>query len=270
MNSATRAAQAELEAKHWSVPPFEVVELSTEVRRRYALVIPVWNEGSRLVNQLGRTQKWSGECDVIISDKPSTDGSTTLEVLRPLGVRALVTLTAGGGLSASLRAAFAYAMTAGYEGVIMVDGNGKDDPEALPRFTAELDAGIDFVQGSRYRPGGKAENTPLSRHFLIRFVHAPFFSLLCGYRFTDTTNGFRGYSRKFLTSPEVNAFRAVFDQYELPYYLSWAAAHKGFAIREIPVTRSYPATGPIPTKITAIRGNWRMLKPLLMLMMRRY
>jgi glycosyltransferase involved in cell wall biosynthesis len=239
-------------------------------RGSYAVVVPVWNEGSRLLDQLARMRQWCDAFDIVISDKPSTDGSTAPDKLRAVGVHALVSLTERGGLSSSLRAAFAYALDAGYLGVVVVDGNDKDDPDALPRFAAEFNAGLDYVQGSRYCAGGKAVNTPLNRDLLIRFVHAPLFSLLAGYRFTDTTNGFRGFSRRFLLDSRVAPFRSAFDQYELPYYLAWAASRKGFRVREIPVTRSYPASGPTPTKITLIRGNWRMLKPLLMLMLRQY
>ena len=252
-----------------SVPGHETHILNPK-KAKYAVVIAVWNEGERLTRQLEKTQAWLDTCDIIISDKPSTDGSTDPEKLKRFNVHALINLVGVGGLSSSLRCAFDYALNAGYEGVIMVDGNDKDDPSALPLFSKQLDDGWDFVQGSRYCAGGKAINTPLSRHLLIKLIHAPLFSLICRQRYTDTTNGFRAFSKRFLGDSRFAVFRDDFVEYELPYYLSWAAPRMNFKVKEIPVTRAYPESGPVPTKITLFRGNWKMLKPILYLIFKRY
>ncbi len=252
-----------------AVPPHET-QVFFPKKSKFAVVIPVWNEGERLANQLQKMQACLDTCDIIISDKPSTDGSTDPGKLKSKNVRALIKLVNDGGLSSSLRCAFDYALKEGYEGVIMMDGNDKDDPAAISEFSTQLSKGLDFVQGSRYCPGGKAVNTPLSRHLLIKLIHAPLFSLICRQRYTDTTNGFRGYSSRFLNDEKVAVFRDDFIEYELPYYLSWAAPHRKFKITEIPVTRAYPESGPTPTKITLFRGNWKMLKPILYLLFRRY
>jgi hypothetical protein len=81
-------------------------------------------------------------------------------------------------------------------------------------------------------------------------------------RYTDTTNGFRAYSRRFLTDPRVQPFRDVFQAYELHYYLAIRAARLGFKVAETPVTRRYPARGPTPTKIRGFRGNAAILRTL--------
>jgi len=253
----------------WRVPRADIQVLNPK-RNRYVVIISVLNEGERLHRQLAKLSKFLDTCDVVIADAPSTDGSTEPTILKAAGVHALVSLREPGGQSSSFRTGFAYALKAGYEGMVIMDGNDKDDPSALPTFAEQLDAGLDYVQGSRFHRGGQAINTPLRRMLLIRFVHAPLFSALCGVRLTDTTNGFRAYSRRFLLDDRVTPFRDTFCFYEMPFYLSWAACRYGFRTAEIPVIRAYPSTGPVPTKITGLRGHWRMLKPLLMLLFRRY
>lgn len=253
----------------WQVPANEVVVLRP-ARTRYAVIVPVWNEGQRFERQLGEMLPYSGLADIIVADAPSTDGSTEPSKMAAGNVRAIVSLTERGRLSSALRAAIAYAMTEGYQGIILIDGNGKDDPAAITDFVRELDGGGDYIQGSRYLPGGKAIHTPPMRSFLIRFVHVPLFSLLCGHRFTDTTIGFRAFSRHFLLDSRVRPFRNAFRHYEIYFYLAWAACRYGFEVRHLPVTRSYPASGPVPTKISIFHGNWQMLKPLLMILCRRY
>jgi hypothetical protein len=201
--------------------------------------------------------------DVLIADGGSTDGSLDEELLRAVDVRALLTKTGPGRLSAQMRMVMAWALEQGYEALIFVDGNDKDDTSALPRFARELETGADHVQGSRYVPGGRGENTPFTRHLAVRLLHAPLISLAARFRYTDTTNGFRAYSRRFLLDPRVQPFRDVFRAYELHYYLAIRAPRLGFDVREIPVVRVYPARGSTPTKISPLLGNWRVLRTLL-------
>ncbi|HYG74238.1 MAG TPA: glycosyltransferase family 2 protein [Planctomycetota bacterium] len=252
------------------VPKYHAVVLQPR-QYKYAVIVCALNEGERLIRQLTKMKaNTAGLFDVIIADGPSTDGSTEPNRLKELGVHAVIVLEERGGLSSSLRASFAYVLEAGYSGAVIMDGHDKDDTEALHRFGKLLDDGLDFIQGSRFVPGGQAVNTPPRRTVLIRWIHAPYISVLCGKRFTDTTNGFRGFSRRFLEDEKVALFRKCFDQYELPYYLAWAACRYGFNVQEMPVTRAYPAAGPTPTKIIGFRGHWKMLKPLLMLLFRLY
>jgi dolichol-phosphate mannosyltransferase len=164
-------------------------------------------------------------------------------------------------LSAQLRCAYAFALDKGYEGIVTIDGNDKDDPDAIPRFIGELRRGADFVQASRYLSGGIAENTPKSRDLAIRLIHAPMLSLFSGFRWTDTTQGFRAYSRKMLLDPRVAPFRDVFNTYELLAYLSYRVPKLGYRCVEIATTRRYPK-GEVPTKISSVRGNLSVLQVL--------
>ena len=59
-----------------------------------------------------------------------------------------------------------------------------------------------------------------------------------GFRYTDTTKGFRAFSSKFLVDPRVQPFRDVFDTYNLRYHLAIKAARLGYRVKEIPVRRS--------------------------------
>jgi hypothetical protein len=205
----------------------------------------------------------------LILDGGSSDGSTNADSLRIYGVRALLIKRGPGRLSAQLRMGYAWALRQGYGGVITIDGNNKDGVDAIPAFIRELDAGWDLVQGSRFVPGGRAINTPLVRLLGIRLVHAPLISLSAGFHYTDSTNGFRAYSRRFLLDPRVRPFRNVFATYELLAYLSVRGPRTGQRTKEIPVTRQYPTRG-VPTKISAVRGNLDLLKTVLKVALGRF
>lgn len=245
----------------WQVPSFHVLELAPK-RSNVLVCVPVINEGERIARQLVKMMPVSERYDVIIADGGSTDGSLAMDPLRALRVRALLTKTGAGKLSAQMRMAMAWGLEQGYTGFVFIDGNDKDDPSAIPNFARDLDAGFDHIQGSRYVPGGRAENTPALRHWGVKLLHSPLISLAARRRYTDTTNGFRGYSARFLRDPRVQPFRDCFSAYELHYYLAIRAARLGFKVEELPVTRIYPKGEKTPTKISPWRGNARILKTL--------
>jgi glycosyltransferase involved in cell wall biosynthesis len=244
----------------WEVPEFALTEWCDR-RSPFALCVFVLNEGERIRAQLERMQALTKQIDIVIADGGSSDGAVAPDFLARQGVRALLTKRGPGRLSAQMRMALAYTMERGYDGVVVMDGNNKDDPATVPAFVQLLTAGYDHVQGSRYVPGGKAVNTPWSRHLAVKFLHAPCISLAAGFRYTDTTNGFRAYSRRLLLDERVAPFRTVFSGYELHYYLAIRAAQLGFHVCETPVTRAYPP-GKTPTKIRGLRGNLLILRTL--------
>ncbi|MCX8956418.1 glycosyltransferase family 2 protein [Erwinia psidii] len=249
--------------KNWQVPDYQV-KLFQEKRHSCCVVIPVINEGERITRLLSRMTaiNIASLADIIIIDGGSNDGSLAEEKLINNHVRTLLIKTGPGKLSAQLRCAYAYALEQGYEGIITIDGNDKDDPEAIPRLISALQQGKDFIQGSRFIKGGVSENTPLSRYLAIRWIHAPLLSLASGFRWTDTTQGFRAYSSKMLADPRVAPFRAIFNSYELLAYLSYRAPKLGYQCGELATVRKYPK-GEVPTKISSVRGNYAVFKTLL-------
>lgn len=251
------------------VPAYRVREFGPR-ESRYCVAVFVINEGSRLLAQLERMRAPSAGLDILIADGGSTDGSTAESQLTARGVRTLLVKEGPGRLGAQMLMAFDYAVREGYPGLVVMDGNNKDDPEALPRFLDALDAGIDHAQGSRYAPGGREARTPWSRKWGVRLIHAPLIRAASGFPYTDTTAGFRAYSRALLLDPRVNPFRAIFAGYELHYYLAIRAAQLGFRVTEIPITREYPDNGPTPTKISPLRGNANVLRALLRACLHRY
>jgi len=243
------------------VPAYES-RVFGERRNRYCVAVFVINEGERIRKQLAAMAPLADRIDIVVADGGSTDGSLDPETLVASRVRALLTKRGPGRLSAQMRMAIAFMLDEGYDGLVVIDGNGKDDLDAMPRMIELLDEGYDHVQGSRYIPGGRGVNTPLSRALGVRLLHAPLISLAAGTRYTDTTNGFRAYSRRLLADPRVSPLRDVFMGYELHYYLAIRAARLGYRVTETPVTRRYPPSGKTPTKISPIRGNLQVLRTL--------
>ena len=251
-----------LKNKKWEVPDFVIDEFARK-KHKYVICVFVINEGEKLKKQIKEMQEYAKIIDIVIADGGSTDGSLEHEYLEKHKIRALLTKTGKGKLSAQMRMAFAWVLTEKYEGVITIDGNGKDDVSAIPDFIRKLDKGYDHIQGSRFIKGGKAVNTPIERLIAVKFIHAPIISLASRRRHTDTTNGFRGYSAKLLADSKISIFRDVFESYELHYYLAIEASRsQKYSVIEQPVTRVYPK-GKTPTKISPIKGNMKVIKILI-------
>ncbi|MCL1831222.1 MAG: glycosyltransferase family 2 protein [Oscillospiraceae bacterium] len=244
------------------VPDFECYEFKPK-NNDYCLLIPILNEKGRILPELQRAVA-SGVadiCDIIIIDGGSTDGCCE-DNLFEYGVNTLLIKTGEGKQGAQLRCGFFYAEMRNYTGYITIDGNNKDSIEDVGQFITKLEEGYDFIQGSRYMKGGSHNNTPLGRQIGVRLIHVPTISKAGKYKFSDTTNGFRGYSSRYIAHKELKIYRDVFSGYELLAYLSVRAGQLGLRVTELPVERSYPKKGKTPTKISPIKGGLNLLKIL--------
>lgn len=239
------------------VPDFQIRQFHKK-KTKYCICIPVLNEGEKIKKQLDKLKSHANLVDIIIADWGSTDHSTNPSFLKKMKVRTLLTLKSPGRQGSQLRMAFFYALKEGYQGIIQIDGNNKDGVEAVPDFIKSLDFGFDYIQGSRFVKGGEAINTPPLRYLAVRLLASPLLSLGAKYLYTDVTNGFRGYSKKYLSHPKVQPFREIFVNYELNMYLTVRANQLGLKTKEIPVSRKY-AKGKVHTKISFLKGNFNFL-----------
>lgn len=248
-------------------PEYDLIFVNKELPeklRPYAIVIPVINEGERIHSLLEKMKSISvsERFDIYVVDGGSTDGSLHPDAMYSYKVKSVILKKGPGKLSAQLLCAYHYLKDKRYTGIITIDGNDKDDPSTLDDFAKLIDEGYDFVQASRFVAGGVACRTPLLRTFAIRYIHAPCLSFASGFKWTDTTQGYRGYSSSFIFSDKVSIFRNVFKDYELLAYLNYIAPKSGFKCTEIGTSRIYPK-GEVPTKISGIKGNFLLLLTLL-------
>jgi dolichol-phosphate mannosyltransferase len=225
----------------------------------YYLVINVYNEGGNLHKflKLIPNKKTYG---VIIADSPSDDGSTSLDKLLNFNVDILLSMKSRSDHSKTLLSVTDYLVKTNFKGMIIVDGNGKDYPSFTDDFIKKLEEGYDYIQGSRFLKKGMSINTPLSRTFLIRYVHAPLMTLACRKQLTDTTNGFRAISSKFIKSNYNFILNQNLQFYEFYFYTCFLASRRKYKIIEIPVKREYQV-GKLVSKINSFKLYWSMLKP---------
>ncbi len=225
----------------------------------YYLVINVYNEGTRL-HQFLKLIENDKTYGVLIADSPSNDGSTNLEILSKHNVDILLQMNTRSDHTETLLAVSEFLINKDFKGIIIVDGNGKDSPAFTNHFIDKLKIGYDYIQGSRYLTKGMAINIPILRSILIRTVHAPLMTIACRKKFTDTTNGFRAISSRFLKENYLFIKSQNLKFYEFYFYTCFLACRKNYKTCEIPVKREYDKKI-LVTKITSLKLYWNMLKP---------
>lgn len=239
--------------------------MTQQYDRGAVAVIPAFNESGKIGRVVGRVPRDVVD-EVLVINDGSTDG--TAEEAKAAGAHVL-SHTRRMGIGVAIRDGLDYAQQHDYEFVVVMAGNGKDDPTEISRLLEPLRAGkADYVQGSRYLEGGRHNKMPLHRRFATRLY--PLLIRLCtGFPATDATNGFRAYRTAILADPRINIHQRWLDD-PLEYYLHIRVIQSGHRVMEVPVTKYYPQGVSYSkyTKVKPIIGWFVRLKPLVLLTLR--
>ena len=243
--------------------------MSAEARTnlRVALVIPIFNEEYHVQKLLDRIQPVVGSGAVqraIFTDDGSTD--RTSEMLRRCEFVEVVRHESRRGCGASIRSGYEVALREGFDVVVVMAGNGKDDPGEIPRLLKPIrDGKADYVQGSRFMAGGVSGGLPWHRLLAMRLLTLCFRAFLWR-RFTDCTNGFRAYRTSFLLDPRVGWRQSwLGNDYEMEIYLHYQASALGFRVTEVPVSKLYTRVPGMKYSKARMADWFTGLKPLFLL-----
>lgn len=236
------------------------------VNSRLPLVAPrvvampvAFNEERWIGRLLDRFQTLE-EVDVAVVDDGSLD--RTADVVHDRGML-VIRRQKRGGVGAAIRTAYDWARSHGYDICVIMSAHDKDRPADLPALIRPIVAGnADLVQGSRYLRGGRHANMPLSRVVATRFLHPFLFSLAARRHLSDTTNGYRALRLAVLDDPRLALDRPDLDGYALEPYLLLQLIKCGYAVCEVPVSKTYPEAGEPYTKMRIGSDWWQIVRPV--------
>jgi len=153
---------------------------------KYFVVIPAYNEASRIDDVLQKVKKFTK--NILVVDDGSKD--KTSEMARNSGARVLrhrLNLGKGAGMKTGVEAA----IDLGAEAIILIDADGQHDPKHIPEFLKQIGQGADIVFGSRNLSYG----VPLVRYLGNKFGSV-LISLIFGIYRSDLLCGYIAFTKK--------------------------------------------------------------------------
>jgi len=181
------------------------------------LVVPAYNEASRLGDVLAAVAETGLGLEVIVVDDGSRDD--TAGVARRFGATVL-RHPFNLGYGAALQTGYKYALARGTALLVQMDADGQHDPREIERLIAPIRADeYDLMVGSRFLEDTGYEMQPLRRigRQLFRGIVG-----LAGLRVSDPTSGFQAmnlrvlevYARDFFPTdyPDVDVLLAAFRE----------------------------------------------------------
>jgi len=235
---------------------------------RIGVVIPVYGESDSVCWVLSRLREASVDTICLVVDVPlKRDMEKVREAAKQ--TRVVVHIIKNGermGVGYSLRQGLGYLADSEYDIAVVMAGNGKDDPAEIDRVVEPIVRGeCDYVQGSRYLPGGKKSRMPFVRVVFNR-LYPLIWTLLTRRRCTDVTNGFRCYRLDILTDRRINLNQNWLNGYSFEYYLHYKILALGYRMKEIPVSKTYPfGNRGGYSKIQPLKDWWPIISPLVLL-----
>jgi dolichol-phosphate mannosyltransferase len=229
-------------------------------------IIPVYHDDDNLLKVLSKFKEKTVDEICLVADEISPNDAKRLQ-LTPCSVPVHIIRNAKRkGIGYALKQGLRYALDNKFDNAVVLAGNNKDDPAEIPRLLEPLlKEDYDYVQGSRFIPGGKRVSNPFVRGVFSRFY--PFFwTLLTNVRCTDVTNGFRAFKLKLLEDPRIDIRQSWLDGYEFEYYLLYKALTLGYKTKEVPVSKTYPYRHKGGySQISPFRDWWKIVGPLIYL-----
>ncbi len=235
----------------------------TDSANKTLVILPAYNEQGKIGRVVEKIKNTGLELTIVVVDDCSTD-DTRAEALSA-GAE-VITHEQNRGVGGGIRTGIKYGIENKYDIGVVMSGDDQHEPSELPATLDPIRSGeYDFIQGSRYMPGGNVINEKRFRKFTTIW-YSRVFSVLTGKKITDATNGFRAFRFSIFTDEDINLDQDWLSGYELEPYLLYKIVTLGrHKFKEAPITVRYHATGKEYTKMRPVRDWWRLARPMFIL-----
>ena len=197
------------------------------------VLVPTYQELHTLPSIIHRIFETIPNIDVLVIDDNSPDGTGKLadELSQKYSNLKVLHRAQKNGLGAAYIDGFKVSLDE-YEVLVEMDADGSHDPQDLKRILEEI-PNYDCVLGSRWVPGGKVVNWPLSRQILSRGGNL-YARKMLGFEIGDSTGGFRAYKTSALRNIDLNLIDS--QGYCFQVDMVRRIVSQGLKIKEVPIT----------------------------------
>jgi len=216
------------------------------------VIVPAYNEEGNIPSVLNDLNNNFPRGDVIVINDGSQD--KTSELARTYGIN-VIDLSYNIGIGGAIQTGFLYAMSKNYDVAIQFDGDGQHLAKEIPKLLRpHIENGADLVVGSRFLSDG-SYNPSVQRRIGAK-VLSLIVLLLIRKKITDTTSGFRLYSKKAM-----QFFSSIYPDDYAEVEALVLAHKKGLTIEEVATQMNPRMTG--QSSITISRAVYYMVKVVL-------
>lgn len=196
------------------------------------VVIPAFNEAgsiAKVIDEVRALESKDFEINCVVVDDGSRD--QTRIVAQKTGTT-VIALPYNMGIGLSVQTGFQFALSRHAQYVVQVDGDGQHIAAEIPKLFQKLkEASADVVIGTRFFEGSKdGLHTTTFLRWLVGRALASIVHFLTGKKLTDTTSGFRLFSK--------NAAEYVANHYPDDYpevQVLVALVTHGYCVEEVSV-----------------------------------
>jgi glycosyltransferase involved in cell wall biosynthesis len=213
-----------------------------------SLVIPVRNEARNIAWVL--EQITDDVHEIILVDGDSTDA--TLITARSYRPDVKVVAQDGVGKGSALRTGF---LAATGDVIVMMDADGSMDPAEILSYVYAIEAGYEFVKGSRAIKGGGSEDLTMVRRF-GNFALTTAVNMLFLVPFSDLCYGFVAFRKDRLDD-----LALMSRGFEFETEIAIRAIKVGLRIAEVPSNESNRRFG--SSNLNAFRDGKRVLRTII-------
>ncbi|MEK6922234.1 MAG: glycosyltransferase family 2 protein [Nanoarchaeota archaeon] len=172
--------------------------------------IPAYNEEKSLkwvIEEIREVMdKTKYDYDILVIDDGSND--KTAEIAKEANAK-VNSHPQNLGLADTFRTEMRLFLETDYEVIVHTDADGQYFARDIPNLIKKIEEGCDLVLGSRFL--GKITGMPLGNKIGNK-IFAKVFSKMIGKKLTDTTTGFRAFTRKVASLKIINNFTYTQEQ----------------------------------------------------------
>ena len=202
---------------------------------RKLVIIPTYNEKENISAMIDKVFSLGEVFELLIIDDGSPDGTAAIVKQRQQEFPSTLHMIERAGklgLGTAYLAGFRWALERDYDYVFEMDCDFSHNPDDLVRLYQAACEGNDVVVGSRYVQGVNVVNWPMSR-LLLSYCASRYVRFITGMPINDATAGFVCYSRKALSTINLDTIKMV--GYGFQIEMKYTAWRLRLAVKEVSI-----------------------------------